>query len=167
MLRAIAVCGILVIAPAANAATTSAPWPTPVPDYVKARLVDYSIGADDAVDVAPASLKVPLRQARQVALKHFDWALRHHDGSSRVGRITVHLVRLSAVTTASGRVDFIGPPHLHVGDLAWLVVIRDVSIPNLGPPAPPGRPPRPLTYLADIGVFVRTDTPNWVSAVSL
>jgi hypothetical protein len=42
-------------------------------------------------------------------------------------------------------------------------VIRDVTIPNLGPPH--GRR-GPLTYTGTMAVFVRTDVPRYILAAS-
>jgi hypothetical protein len=54
-----------------------------------------------------------------------------------------------------------GPLGLFSDQLVWLVVIRDVSIPDLGPP---GRPRRP--FIEWLGVFVRTDMPRYIVATS-
>jgi hypothetical protein len=66
----------------------------------------------------------------------------------------VHLVRVV-------RSNSVGPLGLSPDQVVRLVVIRDVEIPDLGPP---GRPHRP--FIAWMGVFVRTDVPRYIVATS-
>jgi hypothetical protein len=91
-----------------------------------------------------------------VALRTFGgFAYPYTSGWVRVGRVTLHLVQ---VVRSSSR----GALGLFPDQLVWLVVIRDVTIPNLGPP---GRS-RPLTYIGTMAVFVRTDVPRYIVATS-
>ncbi|PYO45209.1 MAG: hypothetical protein DMD33_00250 [Gemmatimonadetes bacterium] len=69
--------------------------------------------------------------------------------------MTVHLVRVVSSNT-------VGKLGLFPDQLAWLVVIRDVTIPILGPPGRPG----PRSYTGMLAVFVRTDTPRYILAAS-
>jgi hypothetical protein len=92
-----------------------------------------------------------------VALRNFGgFAYPYTSGWVRVGRVTLHLVR---VVRSSSR----GELGLFPDQLVWLVVIRDVTIPNLGPPH--GRR-GPLTYTGTMAVFVRTDVPRYILAAS-
>ena len=75
----------------------------------------------------------------------------YRSGWQRLGRVSVHLVR---VVGSNSR----GPLGLFPEQVVWLVVIRDVTIPILGPPG--GR------YLGWLAVFVRTDVPRYVVAAS-
>jgi hypothetical protein len=75
-------------------------------------------------------------------------------GWTRVGPLSVHLVRVVRSNSA-------GPLGLFPDQLAWLVVIRDVEIPDLGPP---GRPHR--SFVGWLGVFVRSDRPRSVVATT-
>jgi hypothetical protein len=79
----------------------------------------------------------------------------YSSGWHRVGRVTVHLVRVVSSNT-------VGKLGLFPDQLAWLVVIRDVTIPIIGPPGRP-RPPSDISMLA---VFVRTDIPRYILAAS-
>jgi hypothetical protein len=44
----------------------------------------------------------------------------------------------------------------------WLVVVRDVTVPNLGPPGNG----KPRSFNVMLGVFVRTDIPRWIVGTS-
>jgi hypothetical protein len=95
------------------------------------------------------------QRAVRVALRNFGgFAYPSTSGWVRVGRVTLHLVR---VVRSSSR----GAFGLFPDQLVWLVVIRDVTIPNLGP----GRS-RPLIYTGTMAVFVRTDVPRYILAAS-
>jgi len=48
---------------------------------------------------------------------------------------------------------------LQVGDLAWIVVIRDATIPIRGPPGG--------SYKATLVVFVETTRPQWVVGLTI
>ena len=69
--------------------------------------------------------------------------------------MTVHLVRVVSSNT-------VGKLGLFPDQLAWLVIVRDVTIPILGPPGRPGPP----SYIGMLAVFVRTDIPRYVVASS-
>jgi hypothetical protein len=79
----------------------------------------------------------------------------YSSGWHRVGRVTVHLVRVVSSNT-------VGKLGLFPDQLAWLVVIRDVTIPIIGPPGRPG----PSSYISMLAVFVRTDIPRYILAAS-
>lgn len=165
MWRLAAVVALLALAPPADlAASHVSPPPSPVPEDIKLALAEQSIGVADATDVSPVSLRVSSARARRVALKNFSWTvLPYRSGWIRMNRITTHLVRLSEIRRASGRFDFPDMHPLHAGDLAWLVVIRDATLPLLGPPGRPG----PRSYMAPLAVFVSTDEPRYVRAMSI
>jgi hypothetical protein len=95
------------------------------------------------------------RQARRIATRNFGgFARPYTSGWKRVGRVFVYLAR---VVRSNSR----GPLGLFPDQLVWLVVSRDVSITDLGPP---GRPHHP--FIGWTGVFVRTDMPRYVVATS-
>jgi hypothetical protein len=75
-------------------------------------------------------------------------------GWRRVGCVSVQLVEIVRSNT-------VGRLGLFPGQLAWLVVIRDVSLPDLGPH---GRVHR--DFVGWLGVFVRTDNPRYIVATS-
>jgi hypothetical protein len=119
-------------------------------------LVCIALGLHGAgIDVVPADVAPPAitaRVARRVALKNFrGFAQPYGSGWRRVGRVSVHLVRVV-------RSNSIGRLGLFPDQVAWLVVIRDVTIPSLGP--------RPGSWLEWLGVFVRADTPRYILAAS-
>jgi hypothetical protein len=77
--------------------------------------------------------------------------------------VDVYLVR---VTGHPGPFDPLPPGRgwtpitpLQVGDLAWIVVIRDATIPVLGPPR--------ATYKATLVVLVDTTHPKWVVGLTI
>jgi len=110
----------------------------------------------DVVPTPPTPTSVSARQARRIATKKFGgFPHPYTPGWKRLGRVSVYLARVV-------RSDSRGPLGLFPDQLVWLVVIRDVTIPDLGPP---GRPHRP--FLGWMGVFVRTDIPRWVLASSI
>ena len=122
-------------------------------------LVCVALGLHGAgIDVLPApptATRVSARQARRVATRSFGgFAHPYTSGWKRVGRVSVYLAR---VVRSNSR----GPLGLFPDQLVWLVVICDVSIPDLGPP---GRPHR--QFIGWMGVFVRTDMPRYVVAAS-
>ena len=109
----------------------------------------------DVVPAPPTATQVSARQARRIATKNFGgFARPYTSGWKRVGRVSVSLARVVRSNT-------LGPLGLFPDQLIWLVVIRDVSIPDLGPP---GRPHRP--FIGWLGVFVRTDMPRYIVAAS-
>ena len=122
-------------------------------------LVCVALGLHSAgIDVVPASstaTQVSARQARRIATKNFGgFAPPYTSGWKRIGRVSVYLARVVQSNS-------LGPLGLFSDQLIWLVVIRDVSIPDLGPP---GRPHRP--FIGWLGVFVRTDVPRYIVAAS-
>jgi hypothetical protein len=109
----------------------------------------------DVVPAPPTATRVSARQARRIATRSFGgFARPYPSGWKRVGRVSVYLAH---VVRSNSR----GPLGLFPDQLVWLVVIRDVTIPDLGPP---GRPHHP--FIGWLGVFVRTDTPRYVVAAS-
>lgn len=109
----------------------------------------------DVVPTSPTATQVSARQARRIATENFGgFARPYSSGWKRLGRVSVYLARIVRSNTR-------GPLGLFSDQLVWLVVIRDVSLPDLGPP---GRPHRPFTGW--LGVFVRTDVPRYVVATS-
>ena len=149
----VAVGAVLGPAPS-SAAPVPSPVPSPVPDEVALGLPLVGIRVVDATDVVSGSLPVRPQRAVRVARKYFGgFARPYTSGWVRVGRVTLHLVR---VVQSSGS-------GLFAGELAWLVVIRDATIPILG--GPPGRAGQ-LFYVAPLAVFVRTDEPRYIMAAS-
>jgi hypothetical protein len=113
---------------AVAAALASAP--SPVPDEVTLGLPRVGIEVVDGSDVAPGSLPVSSRQAVQIAQRRYGgFARPYTSGWVRLGRVTVHLVRVVR-SSSSG---------LFAGQVVWLVVIRDATLPIFGRPADPGR----------------------------
>ena len=109
----------------------------------------------DVVPAPPTATSVSARQARAVATRNFGgFARPYTSGWHRVGGVSVYLAR---VARSNSR----GPLGLFPDQLVWLVVIRDVSIPNLGPPGAPHPP-----FIGWLGVFVRTDAPLYIVAAS-
>jgi hypothetical protein len=109
----------------------------------------------DVVATPHTATRVSARQARGIATRSFGgFARPYTSGWKRVGRVSVYLAR---VVRSNSR----GPLGLFPDQLVWLVVIRDVSIPDLGPP---GRPHHP--FIGWLGVFVRTDTRRYILAAS-
>ncbi|OLD97958.1 MAG: hypothetical protein AUG91_10300 [Actinobacteria bacterium 13_1_20CM_4_69_9] len=122
-------------------------------------LVCIALGLHGAgIDVVPANVPAPAlsaRPARRVALRNFGgFAGPYTRGWRRVGRVSVNLVEVVRSNT-------VGRLGLFPGQVVWLVVIRDVSIPDLGPP---GRPHH--DFVGWLGVFVRTDSPRYIVATS-
>jgi hypothetical protein len=122
-------------------------------------LVCIALGLHGAgIDVTGVDVATPVitaQAARRVALKNFrGFARPYMSGWTRVGRVSVHLVRVL-------RSNSVGPLGLFTDQLVWLVVVRDVSIPDLGPP---GRPHH--EFLGWLGVFVRPDEPRYIVATS-
>ena len=122
-------------------------------------LVCIALGLHGAgIDVVPANVPAPAlsaRAARRVALRNFGgFAGPYTRGWRRVGRVSAHLVEIVRSNT-------VGRLGLFPGEVVWLVVIRDVSIPDLGPP---GRPHH--DFVGWLGVFVRTDSPRYIVATS-
>ncbi len=122
-------------------------------------LVCIALGLHGAgIDVLPADVPAPAlgaRAARHVALRNFGGFARPYAlGWRRVGRVSVNLVEVVRSNT-------VGRLGLFPGQQVWLVVIRDVSIPDLGPP---GR--LHGDFVGWLGVFVRTDSPRYIVATS-
>jgi hypothetical protein len=153
---------VATLVPAATqaAGTEPSPSPTPIPDDVRLGLAQLSIGVSSLAGVKPSSQPVRYQQALRIAKKKVGWMIRPEmSGWIRVHRITIHLVRLTLPPVLAERRGFVSTAPLRIGDLAWLVVLRDATIPVLGPPGG--------IYVAPIAVFVRTDEPKFVVAMSL
>jgi hypothetical protein len=129
---------------------------SPLPEDIAVSLTSTGIQVADAAAIDSGSLPVGPRRAARVAVRNFGgFAYPYTSGWVRVGRVTLHLVR---IVRSSSR----GALGLFPDQLVWLVVIRDVTIPNLGRP---GRS-RPHTYTDTMAVFVRTDVPRYIIATS-
>jgi hypothetical protein len=152
---------VVAVAPAVAAKSLAGPAPVPVPADVKQGLACHSIGVVDASDAAPRSLAVDSRMALRIVRTHTVWTIPHpkynHGWTLAGRRITVHLVRLT--DPPSGSNGLVSTAPLHAGSLVWLVVIRNVEIPVLGP--------RGGSYLADVAVFVETTRPRFVVALTI
>ena len=57
------------------------------------------------------------------------------------------------------RSNSVGPLGLFPDQLVWVVAIRDVTLPDLGPPGHPHHP-----FIANLAVFARTDVPRYIVA---
>lgn len=148
MERLIALAGVvLAVSPSAMAAGHIA-----LPADVQAGLAAHPIGVEQAINISPRSVAVTAQRALRIAKRDFEWA--------RGTRPAVYLIRIVThpgvfdppVPGASGWTD-IHP--LQVGDLAWVVVIRNAKIPILGPHG--GGSDR-----ATLAVLVQTTQPRWV-----
>jgi hypothetical protein len=151
---------LAVVCPAASHAARpapSSPTRSALTEDIALSLASTGIEVAEAAENAGGSFPVGPRRAVRVALRNFGgFAYPYTSGWVRVGRVTLHLVR---VVRSSSR----GELGLFPDQLVWLVVIRDVTIPNLGPPH--GRR-GPLTYTGTMAVFVRTDVPRYILAAS-
>jgi hypothetical protein len=126
-----------------------------LPEDVALTLPSSGIDVRDASEVTRATFPITGRRAVRIAWRNFHGMARPYaSGWARVGRVTVHLVRVV-------RSNSVGPLGLFPDQLVWLVVIRDATIPNLGPPGP-----GPQSFNAMLGVFVRTDTPRFIVATT-
>jgi hypothetical protein len=126
----------------------------PVPDDIAVSLPSTGIVVVDATDVAASSLAVSPQRALRVARRNFGgFAHPYTSDWVRVGRVTLHLVRVV-------RSNSMGPLGLFPGQLVWLVVVRDVTLPIFGPPGRRG----PRSYVGMLAVFVRTDVPRYILA---
>ncbi len=133
-----------------------APARSVLPEDVAMSLTSSGIEVRDASEVKRGSSYITSRRAVAIARRNFGGMARpYSSGWHRVGRVTVHLVRVVSSNT-------VGKLGLFPDQLAWLVVIRDVTIPILGPPGRPG----PRSYTGMLAVFVRTDTPRYILAAS-
>jgi hypothetical protein len=162
-MRALAVIAVLAaIVPVRSQAAglERAPSPTRVPADVRTALAELSVGVASPVDIDPSLLSVRYKTALRIAQKHVGRMVRpYRSGWSRVHRIAIHLVRIVPPIPLPDHHGFVSLAPLRIGDLAWLIVMRDATIPVLGPPGG--------TYVAPIAVFVRTDEPAFVVAMSL
>ena len=141
---------------AVPAAEAKAPSRAPLPEDVALGLADGGIVVADGPPGDGTMFPVTAAGAVRIAWRHFGgMAARYRFGLTRVGRTTVHLVRVVES-------DSVGPDGLFPGQVVWLVVIRDVNVPILGPP----RKHRPPSYLASLAVFVRTDTARYALGAS-
>ncbi len=136
------------------------PSPTVVPADVRTALAQLSVGVASPVDVNPSLLAVRYKAALRIARRKVSWMIRPYRSDwSRVHRVTVHLVRIVPPLPLPDHQGYVSIAPLRIGDLAWLVVMRDATIPILGPPGG--------TYVAPIAVFVRTDQRKFVVAVTI
>jgi hypothetical protein len=118
---------------------------SPLPPEVTAGLTPYGI----EVVAAGTTVPVPASQAFRTARKHVGlWARPYTAGWVRLGRMSANLVRVVHSESL-----------LSEGQVVWLVVIRDATIPVLGP--------RGGTYVGSIGVFVGSDKARFLEAVTL
>lgn len=145
---AVAAFVLLVTATAVEAAGTVA-LPSDLRDGLTAQSVE--VGQPTG---APAQLPVSATRAKRI-VKRLGFVNGHAVG--------VYLVR---VTGHPGPFDPLPPGRgwtpiapLQVGDLAWIVVIRDATIPILGPPGG--------TYRATLVVIVDTTHPKWVVGLTI
>lgn len=145
---AVAAFVLLVTATAVEAAGTVA-LPSDVRDGLTAQSVE--VGQPTG---APVQLPVSATRAKRI-VKRLGFVNGHAVG--------VYLVR---VTGHPGPFDPLPPGRgwtpiapLQVGDLAWIVVIRDATIPILGPPGG--------TYKATLVVIVDTTHPKWVVGLTI
>ncbi len=118
-----------------------APPRSVLPEDVAMSLTNSGIEVRDASEVKRGSSYMTSRHAVAIARRNFGGMARPYSGwhSNTVGKL-----------------------GLFPDQLAWLVVIRDVTIPILGPPGRPG----PRSYTGMLAVFVRTDTPRYILAAS-
>ena len=136
------------------------PKPTIVPEDVRTALDQLSVGVAGVPSTNVPNLPVGYKAAFRVAESKAGWMVRPYRSDwVRVHRITIHLVRIVPPLVLPDHHGFVSLAPLRIGDLAWLVVMRDATIPILGPPGG--------TYIAPIAVFVRTEQPTFVAAVTL
>jgi hypothetical protein len=139
----------LVLTATSNAATQITALPSDVRDGLMAQSLE--VGQPTG---APARLPVSAVRAKRI-VKRLGFVNGHTVG--------VYLVR---VTGHPGPFDPLPPGRgwtpitpLQVGDLAWIVVIRDATIPITGPPGG--------TYKATLVVIVETTRPKWVVGLTI
>jgi hypothetical protein len=139
----------LVLAATALGATGTAALPSDVRDGLVAQSLE--VGEPTG---APAQLPVSATRAKRI-VKRLGFVNGHAVG--------VYLVR---VTAHAGPFDPLPPGRgwtpitpLQVGDLAWIVVIRDATIAILGPPGG--------SYKATLVVIVETTRPKWVVGLTI
>jgi hypothetical protein len=144
-----AVLGALVLAATALAAAGTAALPSDVRDGLVAQSIEVRQPTG-----APAQLPVSATRAKRI-VKRLGFVNGHTVG--------VYLVR---VTGHPGPFDPLPPGRgwtpitpLQVGDLAWIVVIRDATIPITGPPGG--------SYKATLVVIVETTHPKWVVGLTI
>lgn len=151
---AVAIAGLALSVPVTEA-KARAPRQTPLPEDVALALADGGIEVVDGSDVDAGNLAVTSNRAVRMALGHFA-GMEHMytPGWTRLGRVTVHLVRVL-------RSDSVGPAGLFPDQLVWMVVIRDVDVAVLGPPR---KNRRSRVELQSLAFFLRTDAPRWIVA---
>lgn len=164
-MRALAVIALVALSTALSASAHSSrnrsvPKPTMVPEDVRTALAELSVGVAGLANTNTPKLPVGYKVAFRVAENKAGWMVRPYRSDwVRVHRITVHLVRIVPPLVLPEHHGFVSLAPLRIGDLAWLIVMREATIPILGPPGG--------AYLAPVAVFVRTDEPSFVAAVSL
>ncbi len=142
-----------------GAATVSpAATPVRVPRDVQRTLAsEYSIAVADVAPAAARLVRVRPQQAIGVAKRRFPWNLRSSKpaGWMLAQTVRAHLVRLGK--PPKGKVALNTAP-LQVGDLAWLVVVRNAEVPVLGPPGG--------SYVTTVAVLVEPNRRHAVLAVT-
>jgi hypothetical protein len=145
---------VLVLSPAAASARIVAA--SRLPTDVQAGLAAQSIGVAQTTDVSPDSLAVTAHRALGIAKRNFGW-IRGERPDAYLIRIIDHPdVFDPPVVGASGWTD-IHP--LQVGDLAWLVVIRNAKVPILCPPGG--------SYRSTLAVLVETTQPEYALGMTI
>jgi hypothetical protein len=141
----------LILAGTAKAAPSAAPLPVDVHDGL-ATISSIETGPPTG---APAQLPVTASSAKRI--------VRHHFGVPCRQKVGVYLVR---ITGHPGAFDPLPPGHgwtsiarLQVGDLVWIVVIRNAPIPVL---AGAGGIVRET-----LAVIVETMRPRWVIGITI
>jgi hypothetical protein len=146
---------IVVVAAVVLAATArAAAHTTPLPSDVRDGLVAQSLEVGQPTG-APARLPVSAARAKPIAKRQFGFVHGHGVGVYLV-RITGHPSPFDPLPAGRGWTP-IAP--LQVGDLAWIVVMRDATIPRLGPPGG--------TYKATLVVIVETRHPKYVVGLTI
>jgi hypothetical protein len=143
------VIGALALAPTGLGATGTAALPSDVRDGLAGQAIE--VGQPTG---APAQLPVSATRAKRIVRR-----LGFVNGSA-VGvylvRVTGHPGPFDPLPTGRGWTPI---TPLQVGDLAWIVVIRNATIPILGPPGG--------SYAATLVVIVETRRPEWVVGLTI
>lgn len=124
-----------------------------LPSDVRDGLVGQSIEVGQPTG-APAQLPVSATRAKRI-VKRLGFVNGHTVGVYLV-RVTGHPGPFDPLPAGRGWTPI---TPLQVGDLAWIVVIRDATIPILGPPGG--------SYKATLVVIVETTRPKWVVGLTI
>jgi hypothetical protein len=141
--------GALVLAATGLGATGTAALPSDVRDGLVAQSIE--VGQPTG---APAELPVSATRAKRI-VKRLGFVNGHASGVYLV-RVIGHLGPFDPLPPGRGWTPI---TPLQVGDLAWIVVIRDATIPILGPPGG--------TYKATLVVIVESTRPKWVVGLTI